>query len=76
MKWINDTLGNCGYLPRDSVPSAPNDSNFNGDGMKLQDSKRTPSAKLLAIHLRNTRREKYAKTKVTVTKWKNQPKIA
>lgn len=43
---------------------------------KRLDSNRTPSAKLLAIHLRNTRRDKYAKTKLVVTKWENQQKIA
>ena len=36
--------------------------------MPRPDSKRTPEAKLRAVHLRNTRKAKYATPKVKVTR--------
>jgi hypothetical protein len=36
--------------------------------MPRPDSKRTPEAKLLAVHLRNTRKAKYQPTKIKETR--------
>jgi len=45
--------------------------------MARPDSKRTPESKLKAVHLRNTRKNKYATTKLSkdLTKSKNYARV-